>query len=261
MGRVSEKFRVLKAQGRKAFAPFLIFGFPTIQRSIDILYTLVEAGADLIELGMPFSDPIADGRIIQQASSRALKQGVTLTGLLSVLKKEKKHLSSPLILMSYYNPIFAMPEGRFFSQARGLLDGVIVPDLPYAEAGKFIQSAHQNSMDTIFFATPTTEFSRIPDLDKASSGFVYYVAVVGTTGTQREFAQEIFDHIRLVRKHLTKPLCVGFGISNQKQADAFRHVSDGVIIGSAIVEKIIAWEKDKNFLKKLREFAIWLKGS
>ncbi len=261
MFKVSEKFKHLARQDKKAFIPFMTFGYPDINLSKDIFFTLIEAGADMIELGVPFSDPIADGPAIQLASTVALKQGVSLDKMLKFLKKENRNISVPVLFMSYYNPIYTMSQRKFFSQAQDCgLSGIIVPDLLAEEAGSFVHSAHKHKIDTVFFVSPTTSVKRFSLIDRLSSGFIYYISVKGITGERRHFSRQIISNISRARSRLNKPLCVGFGISSPEQADKFRQVSDGVIIGSAITHKITLWHKKKDFLKRLKRFVQWLKG-
>jgi len=261
MFKVAEKFKHLAKQGRKAFIPFMTFGYPDIKTSIDIFFTLIDAGADMIEIGVPFSDPIADGPLIQSASTIALKQGVTLGKVLDFLKRENKNIKIPVLFMSYYNPIYAMGEEKFFAKASSCgLSGVIVPDLLAEEAAGFVNTAHKHKIDTVFFISPTTSLKRFNLISRLSSGFIYYISVKGITGERKKFPPEVINNISLAKSRTNRPLCVGFGISTPQQARCFKKVSDGIIVGSVITHKIALWHKDKNFLAKLKKFVQWLKS-
>jgi len=261
MGKIREKFQELRKQGRKAFIPYITFGFPDIKKFESIILTLDKTGADFIEIGLPFSDPIADGPIIQTSSKIALDKGANIYNLLSCLRRIKKKLTkSRLILMSYYNPIYNMGLDRFFDQARPLIEGVIIADLLAEESQEFVKKARKNNVDTIFFISPTTQDERLKFIDKLSSGFIYYISVTGVTGPRQSLPREILVHIKKIKKKLTAPVCIGFGISNQKQARQFKKIFDGVIVGSALIKKILNTYKRRDFLRQFKEFVLWLNG-
>ncbi len=261
MGKVQQKFQELRKNNQKAFIPFITFGYPTINKSIDIFHLLGSLGVDVIELGVPFSDPIADGLVIQQASYQALTQGVNLPMMFSFLHKELRNFKVPVVFMSYYNPIYHLGEKKFFSLAKDSgLAGVIVPDLLVDYSQDFVKIAKNKDIDTNFFVSSDTSNQRITLVDKASTGFIYYLSVKGITGMRKTFSKDIFSKIKTIKTKVKNPVCVGFGISDRSQVLQFNQVADGVIVGSAIVKKICLWQKDKNMLKKLREFILWLKG-
>jgi tryptophan synthase alpha chain len=258
MFRVRKQFEMIKKQGRKAFIPYLTYGFPDLKVFEQTILAIAETGADIIEVGMPFSDPVADGPVIQASSQIALTKGATLPGLLATLKKLRAKIDVPILLMSYYNPIFFMGDETFCRKAKNIVDGIVVPDLLPEEAGNFIRACRANEIDTVFFTAPTTDPKRLSLIDKSSSGFVYYVSVTGTTGTRKEFSRETLSAIKTTKNKLKAPVCVGFGISSHEQVRDFWKVSDGVIVGSAIVKFINANYRKAGFIKKLKGFVLSL---
>ncbi|MBN2119763.1 MAG: tryptophan synthase subunit alpha [Candidatus Omnitrophica bacterium] len=260
MGLIREKFRELKKQGKKAFIPYMTFGFPDMKTFESIVMALDRAGADFIEIGLPFSDPIADGPIIQTSSKIALDKGANIYKLLSSLKKLKSRIRAPLILMTYYNPVYHMGIDKFFKRFSRLIDGVIVADLLAEEAGHFVNKARENNIDTIFFISPTTQKERLRLIDRLSSGFIYYISVTGVTGPRKTLPSKIFKHIKKIKKQVRAAVCIGFGISSQKQARMFKKYFDGVIAGSVLIKKILICRKNRNFLKDFEKFTLWLNG-
>ena len=259
MFKVRERFRVLKKQGRKAFIPYLTYGYPNRRIFEKTLLALDEAGCDIIEVGMPFSDPVADGPVIQQSSQTALKNGATLPGLLKDLKRLRSRIKTPIALMTYYNPVFFMGVEKFCRKASGIVDALIVPDLLPEEGAPVIRACRQYKIATVFFAAPTTDPKRLPRIDKSSSGFVYYVSVTGTTGIRHSYRKDIFSKIKAARKKIRSPLCVGFGISDHRQVEDFSRVCDGVIVGSAIIKFIGANYRKNGFIGKLKKFVLCMK--
>jgi len=196
-------------------------------------------GVDIIELGVPFSDPLADGPIIQAASKAALDKQVHLKDILRLVKKARRSTDIPICLMTYYNPIFCFGEEKFAREAAlAGVDGVIIPDLPPEEARSFIKQAAANNIDTIFLLAPTSNNERIKLISRVSKGFIYYVSLTGVTGPRAKLPSDITGHIKLIKKNTAKPVCVGFGISNNKQVEEINKIADGVIVGSSIVKKI-----------------------
>ncbi|MFC1515009.1 tryptophan synthase subunit alpha [Candidatus Omnitrophota bacterium] len=260
MGVIRQRFKQLQKKGKKAFIPYVTFGYPTIMTFESIVIALDQAGADFIEVGLPFSDPIADGPIIQASSKAALDKGATIYNMLTSLKRLKKKVSAPLVLMTYYNPVYHMGLERFFFRARASLDGIVVADLLAEEAQEFVRLAKKNDIDTIFFISPTTQKERVRLIDRLSSGFVYYISVTGVTGPRKKLPSGIMGHLKSVKKGLTSPVCIGFGISTRTQARTFKKYFDGVIVGSALVQHIIDKHKNKDFLKRFQGFAKWLNG-
>jgi len=260
MSRIRQKLTQLQKQGKKAFIPYLTYAFPSRRIFREIFLAVAGSGVDIIEVGMPFSDPVADGPVIQRSSQLALQNGATLPDLLNDLQQLRRQTDIPVALMTYYNPVFYMGEERFCQKARGVIDALVVPDLLPEEAAGLINACRKNLIDTVFFIAPTTDPKRYELIDKDSSGFIYYVSVTGTTGMRREFNTEIFKKINAVKRKVKAPLCVGFGISSRGQVVAFGKVSDGVIVGSAIIKFIdLNWRR-ADFIPRLITYINILRG-
>lgn len=239
MNRIDKKFQDLRKQNTRAFMPYLCAGDPTPQLTTELLLTLEAAGADLIELGVPFSDPIADGPTIQRASERALKHRISLRQILDMVSELRQKTEIPIALMSYYNPIFRMGEAQFCKAAQEAgVDGVIVPDLPVEEAHPLLDVAPQYGLSTIFLVAPTSPPTRMKSIATVSTGFIYCVSLTGVTGVRRTVSAEVASMIAEIRKHTDKPLSVGFGVSTPEHANQVAAVADGVIVGSAIINVI-----------------------
>ncbi|MFO8052940.1 MAG: tryptophan synthase subunit alpha [Candidatus Omnitrophota bacterium] len=250
--RIETKFNQLKKEGRKAFVAYFPFGFPKIAYSNDIFLALQNGGVDIIEFGFPFSDPLADGPIIQKASACALKQKITVDIFFNTIKKIKKDINIPVVVMSYYNPIFRYKFVNFFKKAKeNKISGTILVDLPFEESSYYANQAKKQGIDPIFFITPTTSGERVKKIAKSSKGFIYYVSITGITGPKALSYSDISLHIKNIKKMTKTPVCVGFGIHNHKQVQRISSFSDGVIVGSEIVKFIDKNYKQKNFLKKL----------
>jgi len=243
MSRIDQTFKRLQGKGQTALIPFIVAGDPDLEATEALVLKLAESGADLIELGVPFSDPIADGTTIQAASQRALKKGVSIEGILS-LARRLKGITPPLVLMTYFNPVFRYGLKHFAAGCKECgVDGVIVPDLPPEEAGPWIKEARELELDTIFLVAPTCPPERIRTVNKYSRGFIYYVSITGVTGIRGKLPDNLEQAINGIKEYTRKPVAVGFGISGPEQAKMISHYADGVIVGSAIV-KII--EKNLN---------------
>ena len=239
MNRIDQKFQKLRHQGTRAFMPYLCAGDPNPELTSKLLLTLEEAGADLIELGVPFSDPIADGPTVQRASERALTHQISLQQILEIVRAVRKQTDIPIALMSYYNPIFRMGEDAFCKAAQEAgVDGVIVPDLPPEQAQPLLEVAPNYNLATIFLVAPTSPPERMQLIASVSTGFIYCVSVTGVTGARAMLSDEIAPMIAELRKHTDKPLSVGFGVSTPDQATQVAQIADGVIVGSAIVNVI-----------------------
>ena len=260
--RIAQTFDRLHQLGEKALIPYLMAGDPSLSHTESYVLALEQAGADLIELGVPFSDPIADGPVIQQAAERALRAGTTLKGILSSVQSLRQHTHIPLILMTYYNPVLAMGNREFCRQAvQAGVDGVIVPDLPPEEANVLSKEAHLAGLTIIYLLTPTSTKPRQETVIKQTHGFIYYVSLLGITGAQ-------LDDVALVRKNVTniqktahKPVAVGFGISTPEKARQIADFADGVIVGSAIVRIIGEQKPDASTIKQLTRLTQGLKSS
>ena len=239
MNRIDKKFIELKKKNKKAFIVFITAGYPDLSTTAKLVIELEKKGVDIIELGVPFSDPLADGPVIQEASGYSLKKGTNLVKILDLVKKLRKTTSLPICLMSYYNPIFCFWEKRFVDQAVAAgVDGVIIPDLPPEEAEEFIYYANKKGLANICFVAPTSSDARIKAISKATRGFIYYVSLTGVTGSRKSLSADLKTNLARIKKITSKPVCVGFGISNAHQVREVAKISDGVIIGSAIVGKI-----------------------
>jgi len=253
--RIEKTFKRLKKEGKKAFIPYVMAGDPSLERTKEIVLLFEECGADIVELGVPFSDPLADGPTIQRASERALKNGVTLRKVVSLVKDLRQVTRIPTVLMTYYNPVFKYGIDNFIKDAKDAgVDGMIVPDLPPDEAEDFIQQSRKAAIDTIFLLAPTSTEDRIKKVAKASSGFIYYVSITGITGSSLLLDGSMEELILNIRKYTDRPIAVGFGVSTPVEASAVARVSDGVIVGSAIVKRLHETPDElKYYLISLRE--------
>jgi tryptophan synthase alpha chain len=255
MNRIEQKFKDLKRHGKKAFIAFITAGDPDLKTTEELVVALEAAGVDIIELGIPFSDPLADGPTIQASFLRALHKGTTVKKILETVKRIRLKTSIPIALMSSYNPVFRFGEEKFVKTCVNVgVDGLIVPDLPPEEAQNLRCLALQNDIDTIFFVAPTSQDERIKANAKASSGFVYYVSVTGITGSQSAVAQSVVKQVKRIKLLTDKPVCVGFGISTPKQVKDIGRVADGVIVGSAIVKAIEQNKGNRNLVPAVSHY-------
>jgi len=241
MNRIAACFERLKEQGRQALIPYITAGDPAPEATVPTMHAMVEAGADIIELGIPFSDPMADGPTIQLACERALKHGTRLLDVLEMVKTfREKDQETPVVLMGYLNPVEVLGYQSFAEKASAAgVDGALIVDLPPEEAeGEFDQVMKANGLDTIYLLAPTTEESRVEQVCKAGSGYLYYVSVKGVTGSAALDVQAVADKLDVVRKYTDLPIGVGFGIKDAESAKAVSSVADGVIVGSVLVNKI-----------------------
>ncbi|MBF0122256.1 MAG: tryptophan synthase subunit alpha [Candidatus Omnitrophica bacterium] len=255
MNRIDAKFNELRKARKKAFIAFITAGDPDLQVTEDLALAFETAGVDILEIGVPFSDPMADGPIIQAASFRALQKGVTLKKILSTVKKIRESSQIPIALMSYYNPIFHFGIEKFILAAKEAgVDGLVIPDLPVEEAADLSRYAKGAGIATIFFLAPTTARERMPAIVKAATGFIYFVSVAGVTGAKKAVPSDIMRQIRLARTMTKKPICVGFGVSTSEQVKAMGRISDGVIVGSAIVKEIEKNVGQKDMIGRVARF-------
>ena len=250
MDRLAATFSRLRRQRRKALIPFIVGGDPDMGATAAVIRALDEAGADVIEVGLPFSDPLADGPVIQRASFRSLTHGTTADTLFAMLRSLAPGVSAPIVILSYWNPIARYRGGLrdgahsggtqafFDAAARAGVAGIIIPDLPAEESALVREPARRAGVATIFLAAPTSPPDRLRQIARLSRGFVYYVSVIGTTGVRRELSKEWLHGVRQIKMLTTTPVCVGFGISTPAQARAVARVADGVIIGSALVKAL-----------------------
>lgn len=239
MNRIEAKFRELKAKKKKAFIAFITAGYPSLAVTEKLVIEFSRSGVDIVELGVPFSDPMADGPVIQESSFQALKKNTNLKDILKTVKKIRRSTQIPVCLMTYYNPIFIFGEEKFVKEARSSgVDGVIVPDLPPEEGRSLIRLCNKYGLDNICFIAPTTSVSRMKRIVGAARGFIYYVSLTGVTGARRALPQDMVKNLRSIKRLTKKPVCVGFGVSTAAQVKQVMEASDGVIVGSAIVKKI-----------------------
>jgi tryptophan synthase alpha chain len=238
MSRIDRTFDGLKKRGQSALIPFIMAGDPDIKTTEALVLKMAEAGADIIELGIPFSDPIADGPTIQAASQRALQNGVNLQEILH-LAERLNGIPTPLVLMTYFNPVFRYGL-RDFAEGCGRsgVEGVIIPDLPPEEAGLWIAEARKMSLDTVFLIAPTSPPDRVRLVSRYTRGFIYYVSVTGVTGARENLPEELEPSVKRIKEQSKKRVAVGFGISTPEQAKKVGLFADGVIVGSAIVKMI-----------------------
>jgi tryptophan synthase alpha chain len=238
--RIDRRFAALKREGRAGLVTFITAGDPDYETSLAILKGLPAAGADVIELGMPFSDPMADGPAIQAASQRALKAGQTMKKTLSMVKEFRaENNTTPIVLMGYYNPIYVYPVDGFVADAAAAgADGLIVVDVPPEEDEELRPAATAGGLDVIRLATPTTDARRLPAVLANTSGFVYYVSIAGITGTAAPDIAAVSAHVRRIKAHTDLPIAVGFGVKTEDQVSALARVAEGVVVGSALVSAI-----------------------
>ena len=253
--KIADKFKQLKKDKKKAFIAYVPFGFPTINHTKKIILALQDAGVDIIELGIPFSDPLADGPIIQEATTIALKKGATLEKLFSFLSSIKKSLKVPLVIMTYYNPVFHYGQDKFFAKLKKAdVSGIMAVDLPVEESKQYIKTAKKHKLDTVFFITPTTSASRARNIAKVSKGFIYYISVTGITGPKSLKYGKLSNHLSKLKRMTKLPICIGFGVHTKDQVKQLSRISDGVIVGSAIVKFIKQNHPETKFYRPERSF-------
>ncbi len=253
--KIKDKFDQLKRENKKAFIAYVPFGFPDIKHTKDIILTLQESGVDIIELGIPFSDPLADGPIIQKATFDALSAGANIKKLIVFLSQIKDSIKIPIVIMTYYNPLFKFGIDRFFRKMSEFdVSGITIVDLPVEESKVYISQARKFKLETIFFVTPTTSFERAKKIVNTSRGFIYYISVTGITGPKELHYQPLISHIKRIKRITKVPVCIGFGIHSRKQVEKLSTFSDGVIIGSSIVKFIENNYSKKDFLTRLKHY-------
>jgi tryptophan synthase alpha chain len=238
--RIDRRFAALKDEGRAALVTFLMAGDPDYENSLTIVKALPEAGADLIELGMPFTDPMADGPAIQAAGLRALKAGQNMKRTLALVREfRRRDDATPIVLMGYYNPIYAYGVEQFLTDAKSAgVDGLIVVDLPPEEDTELCLPALKAGFNFIRLATPTTDDKRLPAVLANTSGFVYYVSVTGITGSAAPDTGKVAEAVKRIKRRTELPVCVGFGVRTAEQARAIAEGADGVVVGSALVDTV-----------------------
>ncbi|NLN27779.1 MAG: tryptophan synthase subunit alpha [Firmicutes bacterium] len=240
MSRISDTFTRLKGEGRAALMPYITAGHPTLPATEALLFALEESGADMIELGIPYSDPLADGPTVQRAGQIALQNGATIPRIHAMMRRVREQgLSIPVLYMVYYNCVFRHGEERFLDEAAASgIDGLIIPDLPLEEAEEVEGLAAERGLDLVYLLAPTSTPERIAEAGRRSRGFIYCVSLTGVTGARDRLSAAIEPMLRRIREATSLPLAVGFGISRPEHAAAVAKLADGVIVGSALVERI-----------------------
>jgi tryptophan synthase alpha chain len=252
MSRITSVFR----PGYKALIAYLTVGYPTLETTYEVASVLADNGCDIIELGIPFSDPLADGATIQKASYQALQQGITPQVCLEAARKLRQKIAVPLVFMSYYNPVLSFGLEAFCqASAKAGIDGLIIPDLPPEEGAELEASTRKLNLDLIYLLAPTSTEERISLVAEKSQGFIYLVSLTGVTGARQTLPPELEDFVRRVRQRAHQPLCVGFGVANPEQAGRAARIADGVIVGSRLIQLI---EQDAT-LSSLKSFALSLR--
>jgi len=261
MSRIAGAFAELKRNGKKALVTFITAGDPDLAATEELIPLLAESGADIIELGVPFSDPMADGPTIQLSSERALAAGTTLPKILATVKSVRVLTQVPIVLMGYFNPILSYGLERFAADASAAgVDGVLLVDLPPEEASEFKACADRHGIDVIFLLTPTSDATRIRTVARQARGFIYYVSVTGVTGVRSGVEESVAGNVATIKARITAPVAVGFGIATPEQAARVAAVADGVVVGSAIVKLFETCTGDE-LKKKLAAFVSSLKGA
>ena len=262
MSRIQNYFKSLKESNKKALIPFITAGDPHPSKTVKLMHALVTSGADMIELGIPFSDPIADGPVIQRASERALKNSVGITSTIKLAAEfRKENKDTPVILMGYANPIEAIGIDNFIDLINDAgVDGVITVDYPPEESSVFVSKLRKYDIDSIFLLSPTTDDDRIKLIVDQASGFLYYVSLKGVTGSANIDIQQVADRVKNIQKHTDLPIAVGFGVRDAKTANEVALVSDAVVIGSRIVREIEDADPD-NLIPKINSLMTEIKSA
>lgn len=260
MSRIADKFAALKRNREKALITFITAGDPDLTATGELILEMEKSGADIIELGVPFSDPMADGPTIQKSSERALAAGTTLPGILATVKAVRRESQVPIILMGYFNPIYRYGIRQFVADAADAgVDGVLLVDLPPEEAAEFKTAADAQGVEVIFLLTPTSDDKRIDKVARLGSGFVYYVSVTGVTGARADVAESVPAAVSKIQRRVKLPVAVGFGIADPAQAAKVAAVADGVVVGSALV-KLFEEFRGAELRARLGRFVAELKG-
>jgi tryptophan synthase alpha chain len=239
MNRIEEKFAQLKKKSGKAFISYITAGDPNLRRTEQLVLALERAGTDIIELGIPFSDPLADGKTNQEAAERALKNNVTLKQVIELVKNLRQKTQIPIVFFTYLNPVYQYGYENFAKDAANAgVDGVLALDMPPEEAGPLKKELDKSGVHSIFLIAPTSTEERIKKITTQANGFIYYVSRTGVTGEQKSMSTDIEEHINLIRKYSDLPIAVGFGISNPEHVSEIAKSADGVVVGSAIVRRV-----------------------
>ncbi len=255
MTRIGRRFDDLRKAGRAGFVAYIAAGDPDLNTTYQMVLELDRRGVDVLELGVPFSDPLADGPVIQEASQRALAAGATLEGVLSMVADVRTETEIPIVLFTYYNPIHRYGVDRFVKRAADVgVDGVLMLDLPPEEGDDYIAQMNEHGLDTIFLVTPTTRDDRMKLIASHTRGFVYYVSRTGVTGERDSLADEIQSKVSAICQYTDMPIAVGFGISTPEHVSEIARYADAVVVGSAIVRRIGEFQCDADLVAKVGAF-------
>jgi tryptophan synthase alpha chain len=262
MSRISQTFEYLQKTHERALIPYVTAGDPDLEMTKRLVREMVRRGGDIIEIGVPFSDPLADGPIIQRASQRALQGGTTLRKILQTVSELRHEVDVPLVLMTYYNPVFRYGEEAFVADALDAgVDGIIVPDLPPEEGQSLMELTTDTPLEMIFLAAPTSTSARLALISEASRGFIYYVSRLGTTGVRDHLADDLRIMLEKVRASTSKPIAVGVGVSTPEHVRLVAELADGVVVGSAILKLIEDLEDRADRLEHVGDFVAVLKAA
>ncbi len=259
MNKIDEQFHNLKSKGEKALIPFFTAGFPSASKTVEMVRMAEKSGADLVELGIPFSDPIADGPVIQYTSFKAIEAGMNTDRVFGICGDLQKTVSIPYLLMTYYNPVYRYGLQKFAARCGNMgVSGIIVPDLPYEESSYLKTALRDYDVKLISFMTPFTSEERAEKILKTAEGFIYFITIAGVTGPRGSFAEELTNKIDMTRKITDIPIAAGFGVSGVQQINLIKTHVDGIIVGSFFAQKIIdgktdrLWEIIRRFKKALK---------
>lgn len=252
--RIDTKLNLIKQKGQKAVITFITAGYPTLDTTVDLVLAMEETGADIIELGIPYSDPLADGVIIQEASSVALKNGAKICKIMNTVKSIRAKSSIPLVYMVYYNSMFKYGTEKFIREAKEVgIDGIIIPDLPIEERKDILEIADKYNIYLIPLVAPTSK-ERIKNITDGAKGFIYCVSTMGVTGVRDKINTNIEEYMKTVASYTENPKALGFGISNAKMAEEFKGYCDGIIIGSAVIKKVMESVNREDAIENVKTF-------
>jgi tryptophan synthase alpha chain len=261
MSRIDEAFATMRRQRRTGLVAYVTAGDPDLERSARVLRAVDRGGADVIEVGVPFSDPLADGPVIQRAAERALRAGTTLTAVLDLIARERHGLGAPVVLFTYANPVMRLGLDAFADRAAGAgVDGVLVLDLPLEEAGELRGALDQRKLDTIFLLSPTTTPERMARAGRLGRGFLYVISRLGVTGARQQVAGGLAELTARIRANATLPLALGFGLSHRDHVVAVGACADAAVVGSALVERIARHAGMPDLEDRVQRFVAWLAG-
>jgi len=262
VSRIDQKFETLRSEGRKAFIPYLTAGDPDLDATLEIVVEMEAAGADIIELGVPFSDPIADGPVIQRATERALRSGTSVDGILDLVRKIRLSSEIPLLLMSYYNPLLNQGLAELARKASDAgLDGILASDLTVEESRPFVDAMSGANLNSVFLVAPTSSAERLEKIARTSTGFLYAVSRTGVTGATDALSDELVGFVRRLRQHTDHPIAVGFGISRPAHVRAVWDEADAAIVGSAIVHRIEKRLGHSDMAASVGALIRWMRGT